>query len=255
MTPEGLCKNLNAIVLFWIGTDITIPSLLVRSIRMVFGAEFKIIQFSDKAAPKVESVTVRRQLKPYQHIMVARPEAYSSLDLASPTFFLDAEMLVLCPFGLPTLAEHEVGVTIRGVLDTVGFSEEDCRIEPALIGKNTAQVMPNLYSFVYVQSTMLFARQLNALCKLPKRFHSWYGDQITLKTEMDAQKRFMGRPFAIHIFNHTVSSTLEFEELRPCRKIFALPTSRTKMANKSCWSSADLWPTRCHGMNVGINHH
>jgi hypothetical protein len=42
---------------------------------------------------------------------------------------------------------------------------------------------------------MLFARQLNALCKLPKRFHSWYGDQITLKTEMDAQKTIHGQAF------------------------------------------------------------
>jgi hypothetical protein len=208
-------RTFNTIAFFWIGSDITIPSLLVRSIRMAFGAEFKIIQLSDKTTPKVEGVTTHRQLKLSQHIMVARLEAYSSLGIASPTLFLDADMLVLRPFDLPTLAEHEVGVTIRGKLDTVGFSEEDCRIEPAFLGKNTAQVMPYLYSFVYVRSTVLFARQLNALRKLPKRFHLWYGDQITLKTELDAQKRFMVRPLAIHIFNRTVSSTLEFERI--CR--------------------------------------
>ena len=207
-------KTLNNIAFFWIGPDTTIPALLVRSIRTAFGPHFNVIQLSDKITPRVEGVTAHKQFKLSPHIMVARLEAYAALSLTAPTLFVDADMLVLRPFDLPPLAENEVGVTIRGERDTVFFSEQECVEEPGFVGKTTAEVMPYLYSFVYVRSPVLFVRQLNALRKLPKRFHRWYGDQMTLKSELDASSRFLIRTFDIDIYNRTVGTRQEFAEIR-----------------------------------------
>ena len=80
------------------------------------------------------------------------------------------------------------------VIGSMRFSPEECEEEPAFAGKNTLEVMPYLYSFVYAASPLLFVRQLNALRKMPKRYHRWYGDQMTLKSELDAPGRFSTRP-------------------------------------------------------------
>lgn len=231
---------LNNIAFFWIGPDITIPALLVRSIRLAFGPRFNVIQLSDRSTPKVDGVTSHKQLKLSPHIMVARLEAYAALSIKAPTLFLDADMLVLRPFDLPPLTEHQVGVTIRGERDTLRFSEEECASEPRFIGKNTAQVMPYLYSFVYVRSPVLFVRQLNALRKLPKRFHLWYGDQMTLKSELDAPGRFVIQPINIDIYNRTVGSRLEFEEIRGAPEAVCVAHFKGKESKRAMLESLSL---------------
>jgi hypothetical protein len=207
-------NTLNSIAFFWIGQDISIPIMLVRSIRAAFGANFNVHQLSDRETPMVEGVTTHKKLKLSPYSMVARLEAYAALSIKEPTLFLDADMLVLRAFDLPPLADNEVGVTARGERDTYRIPERDWTKYPEFAEKDSAQVMPYIFSFVYVRSTILFLRQLNALRKLPKRFQRWYGDQVTLKTELDAPGRFTVRNFDIDIYNRTVRSRWEFEELR-----------------------------------------
>jgi hypothetical protein len=207
-------NTLNHIAFFWIGQDTSIPTMLVRSIRAAFGANFNVHQLSDRDTPMVEGVTTHKKLKLSPLIMVARLEAYAALSIKEPTLFLDADMLVLRAFDLPLLAENEVGVTARGERDTYEIPERDWAEFPEFTRKNSAQVMPYIFSFMYVPSTIVFLRQLNALRKLPKRFQRWYGDQVTLKSELEAPGRFTVRNFDIDIYNRTVRSRWEFEELR-----------------------------------------
>lgn len=207
-------RNLKCIAFFWVGPDTTIPSLLVRSIRQAFGPDFHVAQLSDKETPRIEGVTTHKRLKLSPHIMVARLEAYAELGLSGPTLFVDADMLVLRAFDLPALGESEVGVTVRGPRDTMRFSPEECKEEPAFTGKNTLEVMPYLYSFVYAASPLLFVRQLNALRKMPRRYHRWYGDQMTLKSELDAPGRFTTRILDVDVYNRTVGSRMEFQEIQ-----------------------------------------
>lgn len=204
---------LNHIAFFWVGQDVTIPTLLCRSIRSAFGPDFNIHQLSDLMTPKVEGVTHHRKMKLSPHIMVARLESYAALDIKEPTLFLDADMLVLRPFDLPPLADNEVGVTPRSARDTLVISNRIVAMYPEFADKTTAQVMPYIYSFVYVRSQILFLRQLVALRKLPKRYHRWYGDQITLKNEMDASSRFAARNFDVNTYNRTVRSIGEFTDV------------------------------------------
>jgi hypothetical protein len=207
-------NTLNHIAFFWIGPDVTIPTLLVRSIRAAFGANFNVHQLSDRETPRVEGVTTHKQLKLSRYIMVARLEAYAALQIREPTLFLDADMLVLRAFDLPPLAEMEVGVTARGERDTYRIPERDWAEFPEFAEKDSAQVMPYIFSFVYVRSSIVFLRQLNALRRLPKRFQRWYGDQVTLKSELEAAGRFTVRRFDIDLYNRSVRSRWEFEEVR-----------------------------------------
>ena len=207
-------NTLNHIAFFWIGQNVAIPTMLVRSIRAAFGPNFNVHQLSDRDTPTVEGVTTHKKLKLSPHIMVARLEAYAALSIHEPTLFLDADMLVLRAFDLPPLAENEIGVTRRGERDTYRIPERDWAEFPEFAEKDSAQVMPYIFSFVYVRSTIIFLRQLNALRKMPKRFHRWYGDQVSLKKELGTPGRFTIRDFDIDVYNRTVRSRWEFEELR-----------------------------------------
>jgi len=227
-------RTLNHIAFFWIGQDTTIPSMLVRSVRAAYGANFNVHQLSDRDTPMVEGVTTHKKLKLSRFIMVARLEAYAALSISEPTLFVDADMLLLRAFDLPPLADNEVGVTRRGERDTYRIPERDWAEFPEFAEKDSAQVMPYIFSFVYVRSTIVFLRQLNALRRLPKRFHRWYGDQVTLKSELDAPGRFAVRHFDIDIYNRSVRSRWEFEEVRAapegvCIAHFKGPDSKAAM--------------------------
>lgn len=227
-------STLNNIAFFWIGQDVTIPTMLVRSIRAAFGPNFNVHQLSDRETPMVEGVTTHKKLKLSPFIMVARLEAYAAMTIREPTLFLDADMLILRAFDLPPLADNEVGVTPRGERDTYRIPERDWAEFPEFAEKDSAQVMPYIFSFVYVGSTILFLRQLNALRKSPKRFQRWYGDQVTLKKELDAPGRFTIRHFDIDRYNRSVRSRWEFEEVRAapegvCIAHFKGPDSKRAM--------------------------
>lgn len=198
------------IAFFWVGNDITLPALLVRSARHVLGDAASIVQLTDRTTPEVEGVTSVMRTKLSDRIMVARLEAYARCGVKSPTLFLDADMLILRPFALPALGDGELGLTVR---------EEDDEINwrypmefPEFEGRTLMQEMPYIYSFVYSRSELPFLRQLTRLNKMPKRFQLWYGDQVTLKREIDE-----GRSRAVHfdagIYNRTVRSSIEFREI------------------------------------------
>jgi len=227
-------RNPGRIAFFWVG-EIAVPALLVTSIRHAMGQEIEIVQLSDRSTARVAGVTVCRNMKLSPNIMVARLEAYSSLPVTQPTLFLDADMLVLRDFDLPALSENEVGVTLRSERDDVSFGEgtREWREYPEFRGRTAADVMPYVYSFVYARSEVLFVRQLNALRKLPKRFHQWYGDQVTLKSELGSG-RFATKEFDADVFNRTVRSESELEEVlkssvRTCLVHFKGPRSKELM--------------------------
>ena len=228
-------RAFNCIAFFWVGQDTTLPSLLVRSIRLAFGPDFCVYQLSDRQTPAVAGVTHVKHLKLSPHIMVARLEAYAALPQTGATLLLDADMLVLRAFALPPLNTNEVGITHRGARDTIRFSPREWAEFPEFTDKDSSDVMPYIYSFIYVESSLLFVRQLIALRKLPKRFHRWYGDQMSLKSELDAPDRFRIQTLDIDQFNRTVRSEIEFREVflsteAPYIVHFKGPESKSAMA-------------------------
>ena len=203
-------RILHRIVFFWVGRNTDIPTLLVRSIRQHLGLDMEIVQLSDRDTPRVDGVNTYRRMKLSSRIMVARLEAYASLTINKPTLFLDADMLVLRDFDLPSLNASEVGVTPRN--DRAEINWRFPIDFPEFKGKYINDEMPYIYSFVYTSSEILFVRQLNRLRKLPRRFQEWYGDQVTLKHELESG-RYVKRDFSIDIYNRTVNTLGEFEKI------------------------------------------
>lgn len=201
-------RCLKRIVFFWVGQDIAIPQMLVRSVRLAFGADMEVVQLSDRDTPAVEGVTFCKRMKLSPRIMVARLEAYSSLAIREPSLYLDADMMIVKPFDLPPLQANEIGVTPR--TDRVEINWRYPIEFPKFKGKYFSDVMPYIYSFVYASSEILFVRQLNQLHKLPKRFQIWYGDQVTLKSELDSG-RYGVRAFNVDTHNRTVRSVAEYQ--------------------------------------------
>lgn len=201
-------RCLKRIVFFWVGQDIAIPQMLVRSIRLAFGPEMEVVQLSDRETPAVDSVSVCKRQKLSPRIMVARLEAYAGLAIKDPTLYLDADMMIVRPFDLPPLQGNEVGVTPRS--DHVEINWQYPIDFPEFRGKLVSDVMPYIYSFVYANSEILFVRQLTLLRKLPKRFQLWYGDQVTLKSELDSG-RYQVRPFNVETYNRTVRSVADYQ--------------------------------------------
>jgi hypothetical protein len=203
-------RTFRRIVFFWVGQNTLVPTLLVRSIRSSLGPEMEITQLSDRETPEVPGVSTYKSMKLSSRLMVARLEAYASLAIKGPTLFLDADMLVIRDFDLPALGVNEVGVTRRYDRSEINWhAPVDF---PEFEGKYFIDEMPYVYSFVYTSSEILFVRQLNRLRKLPKRFHEWYGDQVTLKSELDSG-RYVRRDFSIDTYNHTIRSRGEFEDV------------------------------------------
>jgi DNA-binding response OmpR family regulator len=201
-------RCLKRIVFFWVGQDVSIPEMLVRSIRLAFGADMEVVQISDRDTPQVDGVSVCRREKLSPRIMVARLEAYASLAVKEPTLYLDADMMIVRPFDLPPLQANEIGVTSRTDRTEINWRFP---IEfPEFQGKYFSDVMPYIYSFVYASSEVLFVRQLNLLRKMSKRFQLWYGDQVTLKRELDSG-RYVLRSFNVDTHNHTVRSVPDYQ--------------------------------------------
>jgi hypothetical protein len=241
--------TLKRIVFFWTGQDVTLPSLLVFSIRRHFGAQFEVVQISDRTTPRVSGTSHHKTLNLSPSIMVARLEAYASMAVSEPTLYLDADMLVLRAFDLPDLAAGEIGLTLRTSKDNGFITPEstDGRKFPEFRGKTLLDVMPYIYAFVYTRSEVIFLRQLIALRKAPKRFHDWYGDQVTLKKELD-RKKFTVRHFDGNTYNRTIATRMEYEELcaapePPCIVHFKGPYAKEALLEVGC-SLGVLRPAR-----------
>lgn len=207
-------SNPKRIVFFWVGREVWMPSLMVRSVRRHFGDALDVVQISDRATPPVPGVSHHRTATLSPNIMVARLEAYSSLPVKEPTLYLDCDMLIARPFELPELEPNEIGLTVRTPGDERHIHEDtpEWGRYPEFRGKYLSEVMPYIYAFVYTRSEVLFVRQLVTLRKMARRFHEWYGDQVSLKKEVDG-KRFTVRTFDGDKYNRTVATRAEYEEL------------------------------------------
>jgi len=226
---------LKRIVFFWVGQDISIPALLVRSIRRHLDPGIEVVQSSDRNTPQVPGASRFKTMNLTPSIMVARLEAYASLAIDEPTLYLDADMLVMRSFDLPELQPNEVGVTLRLEQDDRLIHEQtsEWRNFPEFRGKMLSEVMPYIYAFVYAGSEVLFMRQLVALRKAARRFHAWYGDQVSLKKELEGG-RFTVRNFDGSIYNRTLATRMEYQELAasadaPCIVHFKGPHAKETM--------------------------
>lgn len=200
------------------------------------GAEMEIVQLTNRSTPEILGVTSCHHLDLNKRMMVARLEAYASLVVTDCTLYLDADMLVLKDFDLPGISAGEVGLTPR--VEDLLMNWRYPIPFPEFKGKTIMEVMPFLYSFVYTSSELLFVRQLEALLKLPRRFQEWYGDQVTLKSELETRDRWVSRMFDAETYNKTIKAPHDFmQAVRTggCIVHFKGPSAKLMMSAAVDW--------------------
>jgi len=175
-------------VFFHIGPDLTLPEMLVNSIKKT-NSKSKIIQLSDLTTPQVSLTDeIQRFQGNQENIMYFRAEAYLQANFNNPTIFIDTDMLVI-----KEITEDEVFGPNKYIFCERYF---DNLINPeylklhdleANLGKTLKQIFPFLGCFIGAKDNKIFQEIYKNFNKLDKKYRKWNGDQIALA---DTFKRF-----------------------------------------------------------------
>lgn len=173
--------NNQTICFFWVGNDITIPTLFVKSIRLTMGNDINIVQLTNKATKEVNGITSIKRFQLSEKIMIARLEAYSAYENETNyTFFYDADCLLINKLSFPVNITQNIVLSPRTQDLKMNYNYPEYYEE--FVGKRANEVMPFLFCAIgTIGKQQLFFKDLLNIClNLPARFHRWYGDQYSL---------------------------------------------------------------------------
>ncbi len=182
---------MDRLAFFWVGEDITIPSILVQSALLVYENNVQIIQLTDLETPRVSGVTQIYRSKLSENIMLARLEAYSLVPSDDVmTFYVDADSVILNKIELSELNSKN-GFFVKRLGSNQLVNHMHPEYYPEFEGKFVGDVMPLLFGAIAICNGKNFFQELLNIClNLPERFHRWYGDQVALKLKMQEQESF-----------------------------------------------------------------
>ena len=202
---------------FWIGEDISIPSMLVNSIRLIYGEEAHVYYLTDTKTPIIHGVNkIIRGMLP-KGLMLARLKAYSNLKSQDYVAFIDADSLIINKLYLPEIVSGKILIVRRkkeGYIIDHNYPER----YPEFKDKTLEEMMPFLFGILITKkSNSLFIALLKILTKeFPERYHRWYGDQMALVYYWaNNQELFLEIPIGscLHIIRSNLSSN-EIEDLK-----------------------------------------
>ena len=182
----------NHFIFFHVG-DITLPSLLVKTIRK-FNPNSKIHFLTDKNTNNIDGVdkTFRLDLD-RDYLMTARLEAYSKYQLIDPAIYIDSDMLLLRPIDLNIFSDKDVYLCKRESncykkfnhnFNDLDFTEYE--------GMTLNQVYPFLACFVYTKNYKFWEDCNSRILNLDEKFKVWYGDQEVLKEVYNSREYKFG---------------------------------------------------------------
>jgi len=174
-------KKLITVAFFWVGDNNEIPTILVKSIRLVMGDDINIVQLTNNITRAVDHVdSVRRYNLPNQ-IMIARLMAYSNFESETQyTFFCDADSIFINKLIIPDGNKENILLAPRQQDFIMNHNYPEFYEE--FVGKRASEVMPFLFGAIITKGNQqFFFKNLLDICiSLPLRFHRWYGDQYAL---------------------------------------------------------------------------
>ena len=207
--------NMDQIAFFWVGENIEIPSILVKSIRKVYpNNDVKITHLTNMKTPNIDGVsnTIRSELS--KKLMLARLEAYVNYthndDL---TYFCDADSILLDKLNLDTFDDNYYFIKRNFEDNWLINNPEWIEKYPEFSNKYFNDVMPYYAGGMLVRNGHSFFKELLQHCKdLRENFHSWYGDQVSQKIIFD-NKKFDIKFIDQNIFLKIVKKELKSEEI------------------------------------------
>jgi hypothetical protein len=179
----------NIFVFFHVGADISLPTMLAKSISET-NPESLIIQCSDKHTPKIEQAT---EIEIFEgdpsNLMTYRISAFSKLKIDQPAIYLDTDMLVMKKLDIKNiLGTYDVKLCQRE-FDTKNLHSGTQRgiYFPEHLGIPIGKVYPYV-ACATISKNYVFWEELESIIqKLDQRFHKWYGDQEAMRIWIDKQ--------------------------------------------------------------------
>lgn len=204
----------NHFIFFHVG-DITLPSLLVKTIRK-FNPDSKIHFLTDKITNDVNDVDeIFRLNLDRNYLMTARLEAYSKYQLIDPAIYIDSDMLLLRPIFINMFSDKDVYLCKRESNCNNKFNHNFNGLDFSdFEGMTLGQVYPFLACFVYTKNYKFWEDCYSRILNLDEKFKVWYGDQEVLR------EIYKSREYTFGIINENLISALP-EHSDPDKTFFA----------------------------------
>ncbi len=184
---------MDQIAFFWVGKNITVPSILVESINLIYKSDVKIYHLTDMITPPVPGVTEVYRQNLSSDVMLARLEAYKSLSVSNNDLicFCDADSLFFNRLHLNQL-KKDIYLVKRTKQHDGMMNANFNEYYPEFENKQVSEVMPYFFGNLIIRHNESFFDELYKICLgLPDRFHRWFGDQYSLKIQTDkTQSKF-----------------------------------------------------------------
>ena len=184
---------MDQIAFFWVGQNITVPSILVESINLIYKSDVKIYHLTDMITPPVPGVTEVYRQNLSSDVMLARLEAYKSLSVSNNDLicFCDADSLFFNRLHLNQL-KKDIYLVKRTKQHDGMMNANFNEYYPEFENKQVSEVMPYFFGNLIIRHNESFFDELYKICLgLPDRFHRWFGDQYSLKIQTDkTQSKF-----------------------------------------------------------------
>ena len=192
----------NHFIFFHVG-DITLPSLLVKTIRK-FNPDSKIHFLTDKITKDIDDVdeTFRLDLD-RNFIMLSRYEIFSKYKFTDPALYIDTDMLLLRPIDIDIFSDKDVYLCQRESNCNEKFNHnfnglDFIEYKDKMIG----DIYPFIGCFIYTKNYKFWEDCYCRYLKLDDKFKIWYGDQEVLR------EVFKSREYTFGTINENLISAL-----------------------------------------------
>ena len=172
------------IIFYWVGEKLEIPELLVKSARLIYEKEIKIIQISDELTRKVSLVDEIIRMQPTGNLMIDRLLGYSKIrTVNTSSLFLDADTLCLNKINFK---EYLDGIYLTKRTSNPMINHNFPEHYPEFENRYFKEVMPYLAGIILIKNFKnFFLDCYKLLLREPLRLQRWYGDQFIIKKIYD----------------------------------------------------------------------
>jgi hypothetical protein len=176
-------------VFFHVGDDTLYPTLLTKSIKK-FNPDSKIFYITDKKSKNIEGVTNTFRIDcNTKDLSIARALGYFQLKLNSPAIYIDTDVLITKNIPNELFKQNEVYLCKRTYSLDIIINHMWMGDYSEYKGKTIGEVYPFIGCFIYTANYKFWEECYKVHINLHKKFHYWYGDQVSLK-KIDEQKKF-----------------------------------------------------------------
>jgi hypothetical protein len=203
------------VVFFHIGDDVSMPNIMVRSIRK-HNKDANIIQATDLTSPRVDGIDeIRRFPGQADSIMLFRMECFSKFDTSSPCWFLDTDMV--CLRKLETLRRGDSAKTVAVLERKFNLNDKVHKSAKGVDLSRYAErpigtVFPFVGCVVFLWNSNFWKECLYEYYKLDDSLKSWWGDQEALKIVVRRKDRVNRLKSLFPIFGRETETVIKLPE-------------------------------------------